>query len=91
MLAVLASRAASAIDNARLYGELRSTNDDLLRANTSLEEMFQQTVAGFAQALEESDMYTRGHSERVAVYSEILGARPDASRDRAAPRSSRRA
>ncbi len=73
MLAVLASRAASAIDNARLYGELRSTNDDLVRANTSLEGMFQQTVAGFAQALEESDLYTRGHSERVAVYSEILG------------------
>jgi response regulator RpfG family c-di-GMP phosphodiesterase len=72
MLAVLASRAASAIDNARLYSELRSTNDDLVKANVSLEEMFQQTVAGFAQALEESDMYTRGHSERVAVYSEIL-------------------
>ncbi|CAN5922802.1 hypothetical protein BH11MYX3_BH11MYX3_30320 [soil metagenome] len=73
MLAVLASRAASAIDNARLYGELLSSNEDLVRANTSLEDMFQQTVAGFAQALEESDMYTRGHSERVAVYSEIIG------------------
>ena len=72
MLAVLASRAASAIDNARLYGELVETNDSLVKANTSLEEMFQQTVAGFAQALEESDMYTRGHSERVAVYSEVL-------------------
>ena len=72
MLSVLASRAASAIDNARLYGELRATNEDLVRANLSLEEMFQQTVAGFAQALEESDMYTRGHSERVAVYSEII-------------------
>ena len=72
MLAVLASRAASAIDNARLYGELRASNDSLTVANRSLEEMFQQTVAGFAQALEESDQYTRGHSERVAVYSEIL-------------------
>ncbi len=72
MLAVLASRAASAIDNARLYGELVQTNEHLRTANQSLEEMFQQTVAGFAQALEESDMYTRGHSERVAVYSEIL-------------------
>jgi response regulator RpfG family c-di-GMP phosphodiesterase len=71
-LSVLASRAASAIDNARLYGELRASNDSLTRANLSLEEMFQQTVAGFAQALEESDLYTRGHSERVAVYSEIL-------------------
>ena len=73
MLAVLASRAASAIDNARLYTELRTSNDSLVVANKSLEEMFQQTVAGFAQALEESDLYTRGHSERVAVYSEILG------------------
>ena len=73
MLVVLASRAASAIDNARLYGELRASNDSLVAANQSLEEMFQQTVAGFAQALEESDQYTRGHSERVAVYSEILG------------------
>ena len=72
MLAVLASRAASAIDNARLYVELSTTNDSLLKANVSLEEMFQQTVAGFAQALEESDLYTRGHSERVAVYTEIL-------------------
>jgi response regulator RpfG family c-di-GMP phosphodiesterase len=72
MLAVLASRAASAIDNARLYDDLKDTNASLVKANISLEEMFQQTVAGFAQALEESDMYTRGHSERVAVYSEVL-------------------
>jgi response regulator RpfG family c-di-GMP phosphodiesterase len=72
MLAVLASRAASAIENARLYGELVTSNEDLRKANLSLEEMFQHTVAGFAQALEESDMYTRGHSERVAVYSEVL-------------------
>jgi len=72
MLAVLASRAASALANARLYDDLRATNASLVTANQSLEEMFQQTVAGFAQALEESDQYTRGHSERVAVYSEIL-------------------
>jgi response regulator RpfG family c-di-GMP phosphodiesterase len=73
MLAVLASRAASAIDNARLYSDLRQSNEELRQANQSLEEVFQQTVAGFAQALEETDLYTRGHSERVAVYSEIIG------------------
>jgi HD-GYP domain-containing protein (c-di-GMP phosphodiesterase class II) len=68
----LASRAATAIDNARLYDDLRRTNADLRRANMTLEEMFQQTVSGFAQALEETDLYTRGHSERVATYSEIM-------------------
>ncbi len=73
MLAVLASRAAGAIDNARLYEDLRQRNDELRTANLSLEDMFQQTVAGFAQALEENDLYTRGHSERVARYSELLG------------------
>ena len=73
MLAVLASRASGAIDNARLYGDLRMRNDELRTANLSLEAMFQQTVAGFAQALEENDLYTRGHSERVALYSELLG------------------
>lgn len=72
MLAVLASRAGAAIDNARLYDDLVRTNDDLRRANLSLEENFQTTVSGFAQALEESDVYTRGHSERVATYAELI-------------------
>ena len=77
MLAVRASHTTSAIDNARLYSELRMSNDELTKASGSLEEMFQQTVAGFAQALEESDMYTRGHSERVATYTEVLARGKD--------------
>ena len=72
MLSILASRAASAIDNAHLYDDLVVRNKQLKRANHSLEEHFRQTVAGFAQALEESDLYTRGHSERVALYSELI-------------------
>ena len=72
MLTILASRAASAIDNARLYDDLVVKNAALEKANLSLEENFKQTVAGFAQALEESDLYTRGHSERVALYAELI-------------------
>jgi response regulator RpfG family c-di-GMP phosphodiesterase len=72
MLTVLGSRAAGAIDNARLYDDLRVRNDELRAANEVLEATFQSTVAGFAQALEETDLYTRGHSERVARYAEII-------------------
>jgi response regulator RpfG family c-di-GMP phosphodiesterase len=72
MLTVLGSRAAGAIDNARLYDDLRMRNDELRAANEALEATFQSTVAGFAQALEETDLYTRGHSERVARYAELI-------------------
>lgn len=72
MLTVLASRAATAIENAQLYDDLRVKNEALISANHSLEENFQQTVAGFAMALEEADEYTGGHSERVAQYSGLI-------------------
>ncbi|HJX53582.1 MAG TPA: HD domain-containing phosphohydrolase [Polyangia bacterium] len=72
MLYVLGSRAAVSIENARLYESLVDTNKDLSLANVSLEENFRQTIIGFAHALEESDRYTRGHSERVSTYSRLI-------------------
>ncbi len=72
MLYVLGSRAAVSIENARLYENLVDANKDLTTANISLEENFKQTIIGFAHALEESDRYTRGHSERVATYSRLI-------------------
>lgn len=72
MLYVLGSRAAVSIENARLYENLVEANKDLTAANISLEENFKQTIIGFAHALEESDRYTRGHSERVALYARLI-------------------
>ena len=72
MLYVLGSRAAVSIENARLYESLVDANEDLIQANVSLEENFKQTIIGFAHALEESDRYTRGHSERVATYARLI-------------------
>jgi response regulator RpfG family c-di-GMP phosphodiesterase len=71
MLAVLANRAAVSIENARLYEDLVQKNADLTAANQSLADNFRATIIGFAHALEESDKYTRGHSERVAFYSSL--------------------
>jgi len=61
LLAIVASRAAAAIENARLYEDLRAT--------------FKQTIQGLAKAIDKMDRYTAGHSERVAIYSTYLGHR----------------
>jgi response regulator RpfG family c-di-GMP phosphodiesterase len=71
MLVILAGRAAMTIENARLYEDLVDKNRDLQSANRSLEENFRQCIVGFAHALEESDRYTRGHSDRVAAYAQL--------------------
>jgi len=72
MLSILASRAATSIENARLYDDLVVKNKDLKHANQSLEENFRQSIVGFAHAIEESDRYTRGHSDRVADYARLI-------------------
>jgi response regulator RpfG family c-di-GMP phosphodiesterase len=74
MLTIMGSRAAVSIENARLYENLVLSNRDLEAANQSLEENFRQTIVGLAQALEENDLYTRGHSERVAELSRMIAA-----------------
>jgi response regulator RpfG family c-di-GMP phosphodiesterase len=61
LLSIVASRAAAAIENARLYEDLRAT--------------FQQTIQGLAKAIDKMDRYTSGHSDRVAVYATYLAVR----------------
>jgi response regulator RpfG family c-di-GMP phosphodiesterase len=58
LLSIVGSRAAAAIENARLYEDLRAT--------------FQQTIQGLARAIDKMDRYTAGHSERVATYATYL-------------------
>lgn len=58
LLSIVASRAAAAIDNARLYEDLQAT--------------FQQTIESLARTIDKMDRYTAGHSERVARYSAAL-------------------
>ena len=91
MLYVLASRAAVSIENARLYENLVDANKDLTKANVSLEENFKQTIIGFAHALEESDRYTRGHSERVSMYARLIAIGLQAVAGRRSTSSSRSA
>lgn len=63
MLSMIAGRGAAAIDNARLYENLKET--------------FWQTIQGLANILENKDPYTRGHSERVKFYAGMLAEAMD--------------
>jgi putative nucleotidyltransferase with HDIG domain len=58
LLSMVASRAAAAIDNARLYEDLQAT--------------FRQTIESLARTIDKMDRYTAGHSERVARYAQRL-------------------
>lgn len=61
LLSIIGSRAAAAIENARLYEDLQAT--------------FQQTIEGLAKAIDKMDRYTAGHSDRVAMYAVYLAER----------------
>lgn len=67
LLNVFAAHTASAFENARLYGQLWDMNLEVIRS--------------FAQAVEAKDVYTRGHSERVAIYATHLGNRLGLSKE----------
>ncbi len=58
LLSIIASRAAAAIENARLYEDLQAT--------------FQQTIESLARTIDKMDRYTAGHSERVAIFASAL-------------------
>jgi putative nucleotidyltransferase with HDIG domain len=58
LISMIASRAAAAIENARLYENLQAT--------------FRQTIESLARTIDKMDRYTSGHSERVARYAQRL-------------------
>lgn len=55
ILQAVSNQAATAIENARLYEDLH--------------ELFLNTVTALVAAVETKDLYTKGHSDRVAGYS----------------------
>jgi response regulator RpfG family c-di-GMP phosphodiesterase len=67
LLQIVTNRASAAIENARLYEDLKAT--------------FRQTIRGLASAIDKMDRYTAGHSERVSAYAQILAIKLGLSED----------
>ena len=68
MLSTIAAQAAISIKNATLYDEQQQT--------------YLNTIQALVSAIEASDSYTKGHSERVTRYSLEIGRRLNLSEDR---------
>jgi putative nucleotidyltransferase with HDIG domain len=58
VLSVLTDRAGMAIENARLYDQLKN--------------VFQETIQALVTALEAKDPYTSGHTKRVTEYASMI-------------------
>jgi len=65
LLSIVSDRAAAAIENAKLYEDLKAT--------------FSQTIKGLANAIDKMDRYTAGHSMRVAAYAQLLAIKLELS------------
>ena len=65
LITAFADQAAVAIDNPRLF-------DDLQAKPHELEEAYQATLEGWAQALDMRDKETEGHTQRVTILTQRL-------------------
>lgn len=65
MLSAFADQAAVAIDNARLFENMKGAHKELKAA-------YDETIKGWALALELRDKETEGHTQRVTALTQIL-------------------
>lgn len=59
--------------NKNLEEKVRDRTKQLDEKNQELRTAYIQTIRALAEAIDAKDAYTRGHSERVAVYSSRIG------------------
>jgi len=67
--------------NRNLEGKVRERTQQLDAKNQELRTAYIQTIRALAEAIDAKDAYTRGHSERVAVYASQIARRMNMQKD----------
>jgi len=75
LLEIYASQAASSLNNAFLHSLVNIKNDELNKTYIELKERYMDTIEALRLVVDAKDIYTRGHSDRVAYYSKKIGER----------------
>jgi len=73
LLEIYAGQAASSISNAFLHSLVNIKNDELHITYEQLRERYMDTIEALRLVVDAKDIYTRGHSERVAYFSVKIG------------------
>jgi len=72
IIGTISRHIAVAIYNHRLLVSIRRKAEENRRLYRELRETYQNTIRAFAAAIDLKDAYTKGHSDRVARYSEAI-------------------
>lgn len=73
LLEIYANQAASSINNAFLHSLVNMKNEELNKTYDQLKLRYMDTIEVLRQAVDAKDIYTRGHSDRVAYYAVKIG------------------
>lgn len=68
----MAQHIGAAIYNHRLLVSLKRKADENRRLYREMRSLYENTIRAFASAIDLKDAYTKGHSDRVARYSEAI-------------------
>ncbi len=73
LLEIYASQAASSLNNAFLHSMVNIKNEELNKTYGELRTRYLETIEALRQAVDVKDIYTRGHSDRVAFFAVKIG------------------
>jgi len=73
LLEIYAGQAASSINNAFLHSLVNVKNEELNRTYDQLKQRYMDTIQALRLAVDAKDSNTRGHSDRVAHLSMMIG------------------
>jgi putative nucleotidyltransferase with HDIG domain len=72
-LEIYSSQAASSLNNAFLHSLVNMKNEELNKTYDQLKVRYMDTIEALRLMVDAKDLYTRGHSDRVAYYAVEIG------------------